>query len=510
VRSVGGGFAYSRERTSSSWSTAGAGRVRWRLPHRPRLACADRTDSRRSRSGEENWLIKFTLAPAPDAQHRSFRTLRPLARSPRAPRYGVGLVRTPSRIIVSLFSGTAAAAIVALLVLGAVGGRAAEAPCGTDTNATYVATSLGVAQRIAAEERAGPTVSRAKHTIESDTTLAKAIARDDVAAVHQQIGVLLYNHEHIVRIRLLSASGHVIADVGGALVLSPITGVFRIGGRVVGSFVFSVQDDMGYRLLAQRLVGAESVMRYQGRTVMSNIGVGSQPLLDGGTVTVGGAAYLVTSVVLGHFPTGQLHVSLLIRTPPASLATQSCLQIRADVLGAVARRVYMENQTGPAIQIARAAIRGSAVLPAALAHGDIAAARASAQRLLRAAHILRIRVLSNGRSVLDVRSTSRPLVQPVAVSIEDRSHRLVGVALVAVQSVDGFVGIASYLTNAPIVSLAGSTELTNGDLSGLPPLPSSGPVTAGGASYHVASFDGTLYPSGVLAVHLLSPDAPQP
>lgn len=417
-------------------------------------------------------------------------------------------MRTPSRIIVSLFSGTAAAAIIALLVLGAVGGRAAEAPCGTDTGATHLATSLEVAQRIAAEERAGPTVSRAKHTIESDTTLAKAITRDDVAAVHQQIGVLLYNHEHIVRIRLLSASGRVIADVGGKLVLSPISGDFRIGGRIVGSFMFSVQDDMGYRLLAKRLVGADTVMRYQGRTVMSDINVGSQPLVDGSTVAVGGASYLVTSIVLGHFPIGQLDVSLLIRTPRASLATQSCLQVRAEVLGDVARRVYLENETGPAIQIARSAVTGSVVLPRALARRDVAAVRASARRLLRAAHILRIQIISKGRSIVDVRSTSEPLVQPVSIPIRDRSHTLVGHALVAVQSVDGFVGISSYLTGAPIVTSTGTTQLTDGDLSGLPSLPVSGQITAAGASYHVASFTGMLYPSGALAVHLLSPDAP--
>ena len=108
--------------------------------------------------------------------------------------------------------------------------------------------------------------------------------RGDAATIRSQVIDLLYNHEHIVRIRVLR-NGAVLADIGGADVLAPVAGTLRLGGRVVGTFEFSLQDDLGYQKLAQRLVGADTVMTYQGRTVLANIDAGATPLPQRGTVT---------------------------------------------------------------------------------------------------------------------------------------------------------------------------------------------------------------------------------
>ena len=416
----------------------------------------------------------------------------------------------PSRIATILASVGAVAAIAVLLALGASSGAgassaAAEQPCGAQADHVWVDTNFRVARRIRDEELVGITVSRAMHTISGDRALARAVAAGDLAGIHQQIGVLLYNHEHVVRIRVLSATGAVLVDVGGKKVLSPRRGTLRLGGRAVGSFLFSVQDDNGYRLLVKRLVGADTVMRNaHGHTVMSDIAVGHRALPALGVVSVGGRRYIVTTIVARRFPAGALRISLFFPQPPASLARLSCAQIRADVAGAIARRVFLEARTGPAAVIARGAVRSSVILPAAVASGHLVEIRHSAQRLRAAAHIARVRVLApDGRVIVDVGDRGA-LIEPNGVALRNPSGALIGRVVVSVQSVHGFIGVAGYLTRALLLVRDGAHQL-GGPVAGPPSLPTSGPVSYDGARYDVSSFTAALYPSGRATVYSLSP-----
>ena len=131
-------------------------------------------------------------------------------------RAGIPTMPPPSRIVTILAAGAAVAAIAVLLALGVPRGAAAEKPCGAEADRVWVDANFRVARRIRDEELVGLTVSRAMHTISGDKALARAVAAGDLAGIHQQIGVLLYNHEHVVRIRVLSAAGAVLVDVGGA------------------------------------------------------------------------------------------------------------------------------------------------------------------------------------------------------------------------------------------------------------------------------------------------------
>ena len=110
----------------------------------------------------------------------------------------------------------AIAAIVALLALGAGAASAATpgAPCGAATNGTYLGTAFAVARQISAGESAGAEVTRAVQTIEADRTLANAVAGDDLAVVRSEVYALVFNHEHIVRLRVLR-DGRVLDDLGG-------------------------------------------------------------------------------------------------------------------------------------------------------------------------------------------------------------------------------------------------------------------------------------------------------
>jgi len=411
-------------------------------------------------------------------------------------------------------TASAAAAIVVILTLLAVGGGGGgavvarttpEPPCGSATDAVVRATTLVVARRLRDEEHTGPTVRRARTSISSDAVLAAAVARGNARAARREALVLLFNHEHVVRLRVLRA-GRVIADVGGRLVLTPVYATLRRHGRVVGTVEFSVQDDMGYRLLTQRLVGVRSVMRFDGATVMADIDVGSQPLPQAGTLTLGGVRYLVATIVTGHFPTGTLDITLLIPVPAAALARESCAQLRTDLLGDIARRVYEESIRGPAAIDARAVIEGSRVLPAALAAGHVAQATASARRLLRAGHLAGLAVLDRGgRTVADV-GISAPALAPIVVVLH-RHGADVGEALLAVQSANGFVGVASYLTHSDVLVRDGARQLA-GRIWGPAALPASGPLRWHGGGYHVASFAATRFPSGAVTVYALVRDQP--
>jgi len=246
-----------------------------------------------------------------------------------------------ARLATSLLSIAAIGAIIVLLIAGATGGGGAaaapESPCGAATDATYFSTAFAVALRISAGERNGTAVRRGVRTIEADRVLANAVAANDLATVRSEVLALVYNHQHIVRLRVLR-NGRLLDDYGGPLVLVPVSGSLRVGGVVVGTFVMSIQDDLGYQKLAERLIGAHTVMRYHGQTVMRDIAVAPAPLPARGTVVVGGVPYLVGSFDIGRFPAGTLRVSILVHRPPAALARSSCAQVGADVLADIAER----------------------------------------------------------------------------------------------------------------------------------------------------------------------------
>ena len=414
-----------------------------------------------------------------------------------------------ARQVTSLLALGAIAAIAALFVggisSGAPSGAAAAPPCGKATTGAYRASALGVALRVAAGERGGGAVRRALHTIESDRVLAQAVASGDAAAVHAELIVLLYNHEHIVRMRVLS-HGHLIDDVGGPLVLAPVGGSLRVGGRVVGTFLMSIQDDLGYRLLLSRLTGAHIVVTYGASVLMRDIAVSPQRLSSGAVVSVGDSSYLVSEVTVGRFPQGRLHFFILVHGPPASLARVSCAQVTADALASIARRAYDEALSGQQIVHALGALTDASALRAALAAGDDAAAAQEVRAIVAVGGFARLRVFTRGHLVAEAGS-ARALVAPVTRALTDASGRVYGTAVFTAQSAHGYADLAHSLTDVPVLVRSGARQLA-GTFRGPPYLPRTGALLYDGVSYRVASFAGELFPSGPLRVYVLNPQRP--
>lgn len=408
-----------------------------------------------------------------------------------------------ARIATSLLAAAAIAAIVALLVIGAIGPGAA-AGCGSATDGAYLGTAFTAAHLINLGESDGNAVKNAVRTIEGDRTLIDAVAAGDVASVRTEVLALVYNHEHIVRLRVLR-DGALLDDFGGPLVLAPVRGSLRLGGRVVGSFVMSIQDDAGYRKLAQRLVGADVVMRYRGRTVMSDIAAGGVSLPARGAVVIRGVRYLVASFSDGRFPSGTLRISLLFHRPPAALVHSSCAQVRVDVLADVARRAYDELRSGPPVVPAETTLALDQALPQELEAADYPGAARIVSGMVAGGGFARLRVLVGGRVIADA-GTSGPALAPLHRVIRDAAGAVLALAEFSVQSAQSFTVLVRALTRVPVLVRTGHRQLA-GSFAGPVDVPASGPVSYRGIRYEVASFTGTAFPSGTVRIYVLAPAA---
>jgi hypothetical protein len=186
--------------------------------------------------------------------------------------------------------------------------------CGATQDDTTVNALSHVATLIYAAEVGRstlPQIARVQH----NQALLTAVAHGEPEATRLAIDNLL--NEHIVRLRVLDASGKLLSDVGGPYVLAPVRAPLRLHGHTIGSFVLSIQDDMGYRLLAQRLAGLDVVMYSGSQVVMSSFSPPPAHVPTTGSFTYKGATYRAFTFHAEAFPSGPLRITDLIPIPYA-------------------------------------------------------------------------------------------------------------------------------------------------------------------------------------------------
>jgi hypothetical protein len=223
----------------------------------------------------------------------------------------------------------------------------AEAGCGA-AGATVLANAAGsVAERIYASEVASSEVTSDKEQIESYAPLLSAVESGDRAAIDTAVHSLVYSHTHIVRLRV-SRDGELLDDEGGPYILAPVTGTLRSHGRTIGSFAFSVQDDLGYVKLETRFLGAPVILRTEAGQVPIEglLSPGPASIPDLGPVSYHGASYEAYSFNATAYPSGRVRVSLLLPLTSA-LRTQTCERIKTDELALVAQRISRRFQLSP-------------------------------------------------------------------------------------------------------------------------------------------------------------------
>jgi hypothetical protein len=172
------------------------------------------------------------------------------------------------------------------------------------------ASTIGlIGRNLITAETTGSSARMALRHAARNAAFRRAIASGSPAAVRAAIiGFFRDSVFHIVRVRAWKGS-HLIADVGGPFVISPATAT--IPG--IGRFMLSIQDDTGYVKLIHRFTGADVVLHAGARTVPGSNLVPGPPYTAGlSTVTYRGRTYRAYGFSAPAFPSGSLHVSLLL------------------------------------------------------------------------------------------------------------------------------------------------------------------------------------------------------
>jgi len=190
--------------------------------------------------------------------------------------------------------------------------------CGASTQDTLVNTLSRVAALIYAGE-GGPHALLQVHRAQQDSALLAAVAARNPVAARQAVVGLVYDHSHIVRLRVLAAGGHLLADVGGPYVLAPVRAPLRLHGRRIGELVLSIQDDEGYLRLARRLVGLDVLMYMSSSThptlVKNSLGPDPGEVPASGLYHYRGHTFRVFTLDARSFPSGPLRILVLIPIP---------------------------------------------------------------------------------------------------------------------------------------------------------------------------------------------------
>jgi hypothetical protein len=225
--------------------------------------------------------------------------------------------------------------------------RASKAPCGRAAPEVLAQTIGAVATQIYYGEVASSETFKDRAQVESYAPLLRAVASGEKAAAKAAVTSLVYSHTHIVRLRVSNGS-KLLADVGGPYILAPLSGTLRLHGHKVGSYVMSVQDDVGYVKIETRFIGAPLVLRTGAQNVpvagLLEPGPGVVP--EHGPVTYRHVHYQAYSFPANAFPSGPLRISVLVALP-AGLSSETCAVVRDSELAVVARRVAGQLSLSP-------------------------------------------------------------------------------------------------------------------------------------------------------------------
>jgi hypothetical protein len=215
----------------------------------------------------------------------------------------------------------------------------ARARCGVATPETLASADGEAAERIYFSELSSSQTTNDKRQVETYEPLLAAIAANNRAGVGKAVEELVYSHTHIVRLRV-SRAGKLLADLGGPYIIAPVAGTLRRHGRIVGTYLLSVQDDLGYVGLENRLIGRPVELRLAGKHVPleGTVRTGHTPLPSRGPIKLHGRHFQVYSFNAKAYPAGTLRISLLI--PPVRASRSSCSAVRVDELGRIGHRIW--------------------------------------------------------------------------------------------------------------------------------------------------------------------------
>lgn len=233
--------------------------------------------------------------------------------------------------------------LLAVLALSGAGSSASAAigtACGASTLATISRVDAMVATNIYSGELGDSEVQADLERVAGAADLLAAVGTNDRAATLQAVKRIVYHpFWHIVRLRVLDAGGRVLADFGGPDVIAPVSGELSLGGVTVGSFVMSVQDDVGFAKLERRFVGDPIAIYVNGRRVVKLGGAFPDLAPSSSSVTLDGAVHSALTETYNAFPTGTLSAVIAVPAPVPALTRLPCAGVAVDEVGRVAERI---------------------------------------------------------------------------------------------------------------------------------------------------------------------------
>ena len=216
---------------------------------------------------------------------------------------------------------------------------ASSTRCGPATAATIASVDDYVARRIYAGELSGTEVGGDIAHVTGSAELLAALHNANQRAVYAAVHKLVYTPLwHIVRLRVLQ-HGRIMADVGGPDIIAPLSGTLRFKGRTVGSFVMSVQDDLGYVKLVSRFIGVPIDLYRAGSFVMGTLKPPPASVSNGESLTVGQSDYQSVVLSTAAFPAGTLKVALFVPAGASMLASRTCASVRLAAWDNVAHHI---------------------------------------------------------------------------------------------------------------------------------------------------------------------------
>jgi hypothetical protein len=240
----------------------------------------------------------------------------------------------------SAAKATIAITAVVLASAGAPAAGGVAVACGPAALTTLSSFDAAVANNIYRGELAGSETNVDIGHVTTAPDLLAAVTADNAVATMTAVKRIVYHpFWHIVRLRVLDPSGRLLADFGGPYVIAPVTGPLRAGGKVVGSFVMSVQDDVGFSKLESRAVGDPIAIYVGGRRVVQ-LGADFPTVAPAGSsLALGGAPYSLVPLTFNAFPTGTLDALLAVPAPSLQLESQSCAAVSLAETERVVKRI---------------------------------------------------------------------------------------------------------------------------------------------------------------------------
>jgi hypothetical protein len=455
-----------------------------------------------------------------------------------------GRGRSAIRVVAARFccgGSTAATPLVALLLAGAslvgcgsggssgsggvsgAGGvgsttitdTAARAPIATSCPDAALAALEEVAHRVYRESAEGRIVAQAAYRLSSSAALARAVELDEPAAARRVLRGLLENQ--IVSVRVARA-GRTFAEIDRGIGIAPVDGrLIGVRGQVVGAFAVSVQGANGYAQTTSGLTATEVLLRRGSRLLTSTLRPAPALAADQRDVADRGVAYRVDTFSGRAFPTGTLSISLLV--PSSSIASVckprgaspalTAAEASAETLGLVDRRVYYAEHAGSKAELILGYVERSRAFREAVLAGDPVATRAAIIGFFRShLHIVRVRVIREGRLLIDVGGPH--VLGPIPGVVRNARGRVVADIEVAIQDDLGFTLLAHAFTGAKVLMREGALQVM-GDLApGPASIPERGRLVYRGVPYQAYSFDAEAFPAGPLRISLLFGAAEMP